>query len=213
MLQNFIATVKNHIESQRFSRADLDELITLSEVSKGAIPERAVTLMIACDETFDADPASRLEYLERISRICAVAHRHAAPTARRDVDTMPIAPVFTLGSEQRERAVQLCQEARERVFGVEYFDVPHRRRLLDRIAAIESEISQSFGLYDILRGGMNDLDEALTAFRQQHFPLRGIMAEIMALARNGSNDYRQLPMPDARTPEQRAAIQHVIPFS
>jgi len=76
------------------------------------------------------------------------------------------------------------------------FDDPHRVRLLNRLSAIEKEVLKSTGLFDVIRGGMNDLGETLGKFGKDIKPLTDRMREVVSIVRKSTKAYDQLPDPD-----------------
>jgi len=85
---------------------------------------------------------------------------------------------------------------RKIIHASEAFDVPHKKRLLNRIAAIEKQVYSDKGLLDVVLGGVSDIGETLGKFGGDIKPLTDRMAEVKKITRSGSEEYKQLPEPD-----------------
>jgi hypothetical protein len=107
-----------------------------------------------------------------------------------------LVPLFELGPNDQIRIQGLCEQMRKVVFSTADFDEPHRLRLLNRIAAIEAEIKKPLGMFDVVRGGINDLGETFGKFGKDIKPLTDRMREVVSIARKGTKEYDQLPEPD-----------------
>lgn len=105
-------------------------------------------------------------------------------------------PTFELSENDASRLFELCGQMRRIILGSDVFDEPHRLRLLNRIAAIEAETHKPKGMFDVVRGGINDLGETLGKFGKDVKPLTDRMREVVSIARKGSKQYEQLPEPD-----------------
>lgn len=105
-------------------------------------------------------------------------------------------PHFQLSLDENAHVLHLCAALRESIFRSKLFDAPHRRRLLDRVAAIEREIHLPKGRLDVVLGGMSDVGEALGKFGNDIKPIFDRMSEILKITRGGSKEYDQLPPPD-----------------
>lgn len=111
-------------------------------------------------------------------------------------DRDALVPLFEVSQPDAERIFELCVQMRKIVIASEIFDEPHRLRLLNRIAAIEGETHKPKGLFDVVRGGINDLGETLGKFGKDIKPLTDRMKEVVSIARKGAKQYDQLPEPD-----------------
>ncbi|MBY5989065.1 hypothetical protein [Roseovarius atlanticus] len=105
-------------------------------------------------------------------------------------------PTFTASEAGATRIFELCSEMRKIIFASTDFDEPHKIRLLNRLAAIETETKKPEGLYDVVRGGINDLGETLGKFGKDVKPLTDRMKEVVSIARKGTKEYDQLPEPE-----------------
>ena len=105
-------------------------------------------------------------------------------------------PMFSLEKKDISRVVELCSQMRKIVFVTADFDSPHRLRLLNRIAAIEAEVLKPQGIFDVIRGGIDDVGETLGKFGVSIKPLTDRMAEVVGIARRKTKEYDQLPSPD-----------------
>ncbi len=68
--------------------------------------------------------------------------------------------------------------------------------MLNRIAAIEAETHKPEGMFDVVRGGIDDLGETLGKFGVNIKPLSDRMNEVVSIARRGTKAYDQLPEPE-----------------
>jgi hypothetical protein len=117
-------------------------------------------------------------------------------------------PTFTLGKSDRTRVSKLCSDMRKIVFASSEFDAPHKRRLLNRIAAIEIQISRDRGLFDVILAGIADFGEALGKFGKEIKPLTDRMVEIRKIAQEGTPDYDQIPPPnDTKRIEDKTKLE------
>ncbi len=127
-------------------------------------------------------------------------------------DNEALLPTFSINEDEKEKIAHLCSEMREIVHKSSEFDDPHKVRLLNRIAAIENEALKAKGLFDVVRGGMNDLGETLGTFGTNIKPLTDRMQEVVGIARRGASEYEKLPKPDEvkklPSPEAAAKEKH-----
>ncbi|MBU3259948.1 hypothetical protein KPG71_07995 [Roseovarius sp. PS-C2] len=105
-------------------------------------------------------------------------------------------PTFEISPQDKTRIVELCEKMRRIIFVTADFDEPHRLRLLNRIAAIEAEIHKPKGMFDVVRGGINDIGETLGKFGKDIKPLTERMKEVVSITRKGTKAYDQLPEPE-----------------
>jgi hypothetical protein len=105
-------------------------------------------------------------------------------------------PSFSISANEKKKIFQLCAAMRKIVLASHIFDHPHRRRLLNRIAAIEAETEKPRGMFDVVRAGISDLGETLGKFGTDIKPLTDRMTEVVQIARKGSKQYDQLPEPE-----------------
>lgn len=92
--------------------------------------------------------------------------------------------------------MDLCHDMRRIVLNSTVFDVAHKRRLLNRVSAIEQQVLQPKGLFDIVRGGLSDVGEALGKFGTDIKPLTDRMNEVVGIVRRATHEYDQLPPSD-----------------
>lgn len=105
-------------------------------------------------------------------------------------------PTFSLGKKDKERVIELCSKIRKIIFATTEFDQPHKRLLLDRIAAIEYQVEQPKGKLDVLRAGVSEVGETLGKFGTDIDPLTKRVKEIFQIGRSNSDEYAQIPAPE-----------------
>ena len=188
ILKNYYG-IGNH-----FSRADLDAIMRLIEVSRAEIPKRFINLAIDLDNNFEKNGDSRSVFIDRSLRILEVAEKF--PTISSDLEESEITPTFVISTEDKKRVLELSAEMRKIISYSEVFDAAHKRRLLDRISAIEKQVHQKRGTFDTILGGVSDIGETLGKFGKDIKPLTDRMAEVLSITRKGTKLYDQLPAPD-----------------
>jgi hypothetical protein len=109
-----------------------------------------------------------------------------------------LSPTIHLANPDRDKILTLISEMRELIKSSLLFDIPHKRRLLDRISAIEIESYKDQGKLDVFLGGVVDVGEALGKFGESAKPLFDRMAEVVGIARSSSKEYEQLPPPETQ---------------
>ena len=93
-----------------------------------------------------------------------------------------VAPSVELSHPDRDEIMVLIGVMRTLVNDSLLFDLPHKRRLLDRISAIELEALKDKGKFDVFLGGIVDAGEALGKFGEAAKPLFDRMAEVAGIA-------------------------------
>ncbi len=109
-----------------------------------------------------------------------------------------IAPTIMLNENDRSIITRLIEEMRHIINNSNLFDTPHKRRLLDRIHAIELETYKDKGRFDVFLGGLQDAGEALGKFGKDVKPLTDRMTEVAGIARERTKEYEQLPPPESQ---------------
>lgn len=192
-LYNLIARLNQRGD---LTRSDLDEMVMLVTACEDVLPERLAHLIKNTDHS-GVPPTDRakLTFLDRAVRIINVAETLPPPTAEIALDDELI-PTFVLPEEDKLKVLNLCQQMRKIIFSSDVFDVAHKRRLLNRVSAIEQQVHQPKGMFDIVRGGMSDLGETLGRFGTDIKPLTDRMAEVVGIVRKSTGQYDQLPAPE-----------------
>jgi hypothetical protein len=108
----------------------------------------------------------------------------------------PETPVFVLNRDERNTVLKLASEMRACVVSSDVFDYAHKTRLIKRITAIETEVHQSKGRFDVILGGLIDAGEALGKFGNDVKPLVDQMKEIAKIIRGKTDEYDALPAPE-----------------
>lgn len=182
--------------SSQFFRADMDELVLRTSVEEHRFPKRFLDLVSEADIRFvrmDNDDFNELG--NRLKRILKLDEEIGL---RRDSanEDEELLPTFSLNEDDRAQVLKLCEEMRRIVFASNFFDHAHKRRLSNRISAIERQVHQSKGLFDVILGGLSDVGEALGKFGNDVKPLTDRMAEIAKITRDRSKEYESLPAPE-----------------
>lgn len=190
----FFAKVSEIHSKSLSTPADWDELQVLVEANPAAFPDRIRTLV----ENHPTSRDSRSARADRILRVQKVIASIPDGAVLQDVpsDQSNLIPTFTVSMKESERIFELCDQMRRIILASVQFDQPHRVRLLNRIAAIESETQKPEGMYDVVRAGISDLGETLGKFGTDIKPLTERMKEVVGIARKGSKQYEQLPSPE-----------------
>ncbi|WP_297776377.1 hypothetical protein [uncultured Roseovarius sp.] len=180
------------------TESDLDELAILHGYCQQCLSD---TFNRVFSEIPRGSPKSRgAGWVDRLLRVHKVESdipeeiKNSRITKKRG--NSALIPVFQLESDDKQRIAELCEKMRKIIFSTSGFDEPHRLRLLNRIAAIEAEIHKPVGMFDVVRGGMNDLGETLGKFGKDIKPLTDRMREVVGIARKGTKEYDQLPEPE-----------------
>lgn len=176
----------------KITQADFDELQTLSMLAGSALPETYQSIL--SKTKFSMDGRDQKNLAERLKRSLLVAEKYGL--ASTSLTTDELIPTFSLEKSDHERLSKLCGDMRNIVFSSQFFDDPHKRRLLNRIAAIENEAMKEKGNLDTVLAGIVDVGDALGAFGRKVEPLTKRMQEVAGIAKKGSREYDQLPSPN-----------------
>ncbi|NTT85186.1 hypothetical protein [Tabrizicola fusiformis] len=180
------------------TKADVEVVRTLAGYGKSVFPKQFM------DVLFDEEDLTYKRYHNvRFSSLHAILDAYEAiPDSLRTSSASSatiedeLDPTFSLAPSETALVFRLCAEIRAAISSSKLFDVPHKRRLLNRVASIEREIHLPKGRLDVILGGMSDFGETLGKFGKDVKPLVDRMTEIMGIAREKSEDYDQLPRPD-----------------
>uniref|UniRef100_UPI003B51914E hypothetical protein n=1 Tax=Roseovarius indicus TaxID=540747 RepID=UPI003B51914E len=176
------------IESEHF-----DELEVYIDAKPTLFPKRAVTLLKNPGTT----SAARHQVIHRVLTILEALKKVPENIQEDALATSDaLIPSFSLPEKDKDRIAELCEKMRRIIFSTTDFDEPHRLRLLNRIAAIEAEIHKPKGMFDVVRGGIDDLGETLGKFGKDIKPLTDRMQEVVSIARKNTKEYDQLPEPE-----------------
>lgn len=174
------------------SQADFDELEILADALRSELPKKFLQIVGEGYQYYSSDQKNVGQRLKRIAELDELL-----PVGRveYDDDSMLI-PTFSLPEADKTRVLELSTDIRKIVLASSLFDEPHKRRLLNRVAAIEQEIHQPKGKMDVVLGGVVDVGEALGKFGEKIKPLTDRMSEIRRIVGRNSDDYSQLPAPE-----------------
>lgn len=103
---------------------------------------------------------------------------------------------FTLDNEEVEAILTRTSEMRIIISNSDFFDPPHKRRLLGRLSQVEFEVYKKKGRFDSVLGGVVDFGEALGQFGTRVKPLVDRMGEIRKITQAKTGSYDELPAPD-----------------
>jgi hypothetical protein len=194
--------------SELISPADVDELLLLAAACSEYVPGKFVSVLEAYDKKFDHRTFAREQLAERLGRILKV-NRELPDIPATEVKNEELIPTFQLPAKDKTRVLKLCKDMRKIVFSSQVFDEPHKRRLLNRIAAIESQVLQRRGMFDVVRSGISDVGETLGKFGIDVKPLTDRMSEVVGIVRNSTDEYTQLPATDEikKLPRSKVKIE------
>ena len=184
-------------KTQRFSPwspADYDEIKLLAEYLKSEMPLGAYQLIMSDD--FASQETDQEETAERIKRQMLFHADFGKSNDAADIQDEELLPRFQLTENDRARVVKLCSDMRKIVFASADFDEPHKKRLLNRVAAIEKEVLSDRGMFDVILGGVSDIGETLGKFGKDIKPLTDRMSEVTKITRAATKAYDQLPSPE-----------------
>lgn len=181
MFRELIAIAQACLAAQTVTRSDLDVMLLIAEATPEALPDRAHALLHEAESAFLRHPADRLSYIERLARLLDTASRlHLRPAARR------LTPHFDLSDAQRAQSLGLCHELRTRLTEASWLDVRNRCRLLNRLAACETELGQEEGAFDVLRGALADFDEICADLHHDDAEIRARLSDLVEITRRAS---------------------------
>jgi hypothetical protein len=194
-----IALIKKGIEAQgSVGPESFDEIKMFHGRVKQFFPKEFNDLLN--ESTYTVVSSSNLNTFKRLNKILQVYQSLPEELRNPQIDeaatSTALVPLFELKKSDKDRIFELCADMRKIVFASDVFDQPHRLRLLNRIAAIEAETQKAKGLFDVVRGGINDLGETLGKFGTDIKPLTDRMREVVGIARKGTKEYDQLPPPE-----------------
>ena len=182
------------LTSGPLSAADYDEVQFLTTLLVDHIPQKIVELS---NGKFPRTGQDQRKFGERCLRALALSQQFGSlETTKAPSSTEELLPVFELEQHDKERIFKLCTDMRKIVFASSVFDEPHKKRLLNRIAAIEKQVHSPKGLFDVILGGVSDVGETLNKFGTDIKPLTDRMTEVAQIARKGTKEYDQIPAPE-----------------
>ncbi|MBP1804983.1 hypothetical protein [Rubellimicrobium aerolatum] len=148
------------------------------------------------------EPEKALTYLSRLAGYLDFLETRESEAAEdrekaeAESDLLDVTPTFELNADDKARVFTLCGEMRRIILASSLFDDAHKRRLLNRINAIEKQLNQPKGLFDVILGGVSDVGEVAGKFGDDVKPLTDRIREIAGIARGRTEQYSQLPPPD-----------------
>ena len=103
---------------------------------------------------------------------------------------------FSLEASEVEAILEKTTEMRFIISISEYFDQPHKKRLLERLSQIEFEVYRDNGRFDAILGGVVDFGEALGKFGKRAKPLVDRMSEVRKITQSKTKSYDDLQAPE-----------------
>ena len=183
---------------QTIEPEDVDEIKILHSYCRDEFPDSFNNVIESY--SYRDDNREKIRFIRRLLRIFEVERSipseikiKAAKSHHRETD---LKPTFEIKQEDKDRIFDLCCKMRNIILATIEFDEPHRRRLLNRIAAIEAETQKPLGMFDVVLGGVSDIGETLGKFGKDIKPLTDRMAEVARIARKGTKEYDQIPAPE-----------------
>ena len=185
-------------EQLELSSADIDELSVLFPNCEHLYPARVKDVFN--DAPYGRTTHAKAIWVQRLLRIIdverSIPDEERITHGRNPTETSELLPTFEVFSKDKERIFELCHKMRLIIIATTDFDEPHRLRLLNRIAAIEAETHKPKGMFDVVLGGVVDVGETLGKFGKNIKPLTDRMSEVAQIARKGTKEYDQIPVPE-----------------
>ncbi len=176
----------------KLSLADWDEIQYLSALLNYDLPKKVLELVQA---KYASTGNVQKTFAERVKRALHLREAYGTGVEASEGGE-ELLPHFSLDSNDKQRVMKLCSDMRKIVFASAIFDEPHKKRLLNRIAAIEKQVMSKKGLFDVVLGGVSDVGETLGKFGTDIKPLTDRMSEVAQITRKGTQEYDQIPAPE-----------------
>ena len=171
-------------------RAYLDRIEVLAKHPNAGLPEKFLEVLSEIDN-MDYDIATSAD-VDRLEAVLEAAQflESVDPAVASDV------VYFEIDDDDKGKILALCQKMRKIIWATDVFDDPHRIRLLKRISAIETQVHEPKGMYDVILAGVVDFGDAAGKFGEKVKPLTDRMREIGLVARKGAREYDKIPAPE-----------------
>ncbi|WP_106744817.1 hypothetical protein [Yoonia maritima] len=198
MLDGYIEHAVNHEyhanSEPPWDPADCDAVVFLTNVLNQKLPINFIALVKSGVPTSEYD---QVKFAGRLGRSVFLHQKFGelSETSSANYDVDDLSPTFELESDEKERVLHLSSQLRKIIFASMVFDDPHKRRLLNRIAAVEREVHQDKGKLDVVLAGISDVGDTLKKFGGDLKPLSERYSEIVQLTRSKSDQYDQIPPP------------------
>ena len=173
------------------SRADFDEVEMLADYLGDDLPRRFRNII---NEGYAWSLSEQRLMSQRLKRILEI--EEIFPSSANSRSTDEFLPKFRLSAGDKTRVLELTEKMRRIVLASAIFDEAHKRRLLNRINAIEKQVHQESGLLDVVLGGVSDVGDTLKKFGTDLKPLTDRMSEIKRITQSNSEEYAQIPPPE-----------------
>ena len=174
-----------------WSHADYDEIQALAEILGDRLPDKFHSIL---QSNYSEHAKNQNTLASRLSRILELQEKFGYRDATTSDDAKH--PKFQLPQDEKARVLELSEQIRKIVFASQIFDNPHKKRLLNRIAAIESEVHKEKGNFDVILGGVSDVGDTLKKFGSDLKPLTDRILEIKKITQRRSDEYSQIPAPE-----------------
>ena len=196
LLKKLIDLVLDAIESDRVLQSDIDAIAMITDAAKEELPELFLDIVNNIQANYGFDEDWKLQdNLMRLVRVYDTA-KMISDIGISATENFELNPTFSLKPKERQHVLELCAKMRKIVLASTVFDEPHKKRLLNRIAAMETEILKDKGRFDVILAGVTDVGETLEKFGKNIKPLTDRMTEIANLTRSKTEAYEQIPAPD-----------------
>ena len=197
-LKTLIDEINEYLDIEDRERAELivDLIVLTRERYSTVLPDRVLEVIDDIDE--DLASSDFFEPSRKFKRLRAMFQFILSEDKNKNnqKSSPSLLPTFTLDQDDKERVMALCEQLRKIVFQSSVFDTPHKKRLLNRIAAIEEQVQKEKGLYDVILGGITDFGETMNKFGTDIKPIADRIQEIRTITRKNTNEYKQIPAPE-----------------
>jgi hypothetical protein len=192
-LERIVQTVNALSSEYSKHRVQIDELYYLIDICENDLPTQFIDLVKDAHSKTGTSASIFETRKKRMQGILDIASKFPKQPQIVSDDLMP---TFKLNENDKKRVLKLCGDIRKIVFSSNDFDDPHKKRLLNRIAAIEKQVYSPKGLFDVVLGGVSDIGETVGKFGKDIKPLTDRIEEIKRITRKNSSAYDQLPEPE-----------------
>jgi hypothetical protein len=182
--------VPNGTEAGQWSHADFDEIEHLARVLEASLPQKFREI-VKQGWVYSARDQQRMA--QRLDRVWAL---HKDYPISGELENPSLYPTFRLTEDDRARVLDLSSKMRKIIMASTLFDDAHKRRLLNRLNAIEKQVHQEEGMLDVILGGVSDVGDTLKKFGGDLKPLSDRMTEIKRITQSSSKEYDQVPAPE-----------------
>ncbi len=174
-----------------WEHADYDEILAIAELLSEKLPKQAHQIL---SSSFPNYAELQKTMANRLLRLMEIDQKYGRVASSNE--STELSPTFELKEEDKMRVLHLTGQMRQIVFASELFDAPHKRRLLNRIAAMENAVHQPKGKLDVILAGASDIGDTLRKFGGDLKPLTDRYLEVKRITQRSSSEYAQIPPPE-----------------